>query len=79
NNDLLYPVIAAGVDGIEVWHPEHNERAVAHYLEVATKNRLLVTGGSDCHGGRKFGRIYLGDVRLPYKYLAALKARVKRS
>jgi predicted metal-dependent phosphoesterase TrpH len=79
NDDLLYPVIAAGVDGIEVWHPEHNERAVAHYLEIATKNRLLVTGGSDCHGGRKFGRIYLGDVRLPYRYLAALKARLKRS
>lgn len=78
NDDLLYPVIAAGVDGIEVWHPEHNERTVAHYLEVATKNRLLVTGGSDCHGGRKFGRIYLGDVRLPYKYLAALKSRVKK-
>ncbi len=79
NDDLLYPVIAAGVDGIEVWHPEHNDRAVAHYLEIATKNRLLVTGGSDCHGGRKLGKIYLGDVRLPYKYLAALKARLKRS
>lgn len=78
NDDLLYQVIAAGVDGIEVWHPEHNERMVAHYLEVATKNRLLVTGGSDCHGGRKFGRIYLGEVRLPYKYLVALKSRVKK-
>lgn len=78
NDSLLYTAIAAGVDGIEVWHPEHNQRAVDHYLEMAEKNRLLVTGGSDCHGGRKFGRIYLGDIRLPYQYLLALKRRVKR-
>jgi predicted metal-dependent phosphoesterase TrpH len=78
NDGLVYLVIAAGVDGIEVWHPEHNQRAVDHYLEIAQKNRLLVTGGSDCHGGRKFGRIYLGDVRLPYQYLLALKRRAKR-
>lgn len=78
NDGLVYLVIAAGVDGIEVWHPEHNQRAVDHYLELAQKNGLLVTGGSDCHGGRKFGRIYLGDVRLPYQYLMALKRRAKK-
>jgi len=78
NDGLVYLVIAAGVDGIEVWHPEHNQRAVDHYLEMAQKNGLIITGGSDCHGGRKFGRIYLGDVRLPYQYLMALKRRAKR-
>ncbi|MEO0068106.1 MAG: PHP domain-containing protein [candidate division WOR-3 bacterium] len=78
NDGLLYTVIAAGVDGIEVWHPEHNQRQVDHYLEMAEKNRLLVTGGSDCHGGRKFGRVYLGDIRLPYQYLAALKRKARQ-
>ncbi|MEO0071648.1 MAG: PHP domain-containing protein [candidate division WOR-3 bacterium] len=78
NDDLLYTVLAAGVDGIEVWHPEHNQRAVEHYLEIAEKNRLLITGGSDCHGGFKFGKVYLGEVRLPYRYLAALKHRANR-
>lgn len=78
NDDLLYTVLTAGIDGIEVWHPEHNQRMVKHYLEMAEKNRLLVTGGSDCHGGFKFGKVYLGDVRLPYRYLAALKHRAKR-
>lgn len=78
NDDLLYTVLAAGVDGIEVWHPEHNQRTAEHYLEIAQKNRLLVTGGSDCHGGFKFGKVYLGEVRLPYRYLAALKHRANR-
>ncbi|MGQ9707963.1 MAG: PHP domain-containing protein [bacterium] len=78
NDGLIYTVIAAGVDGIEVWHPEHNRRQTDIYLEMAEKNRLLVTGGSDCHGGRKFGRIYLGEIRLPYRYLMALKQRSRR-
>lgn len=76
-DDVIYTVIAAGIDGIEVWHPEHNNRTTEHYLEMAEKNRLLVTGGSDCHGGRKFGKVYIGDVRVPYRYLAALKRRVR--
>ncbi len=76
--ELLYAVIASGVDGIEVWHPEHNQRIVEHYLELAEKNRLLVTGGSDCHGGLKFGKVYLGEVRVPYKHLRGLKRRAER-
>jgi predicted metal-dependent phosphoesterase TrpH len=74
----LYSSIAAGVDGIEVWHPDHNATDEEHLLEVAEKNGLLTTGGSDCHGGRKGGHIYLGEVAVPYKHLAAVK-RLSRS
>lgn len=73
NDDAVYQAIAAGVDGIEVWHPDHNANNVARYIEVAQKNHLLTTGGSDCHGGRKNGRVYLGEVRVPYEHLAAVK------
>ncbi len=73
NDDAVYQAIAAGVDGLEVWHPDHNAHNVTRYLEFAQKNNLLTTGGSDCHGGRKQGRIFLGDVRVPYEHLAAVK------
>ncbi len=75
----VYAAIAAGVDGIEVWHSDHGTREVAHYNELAQKNQLLMTGGSDCHGGRKNGHIYLGEVSIPYKYLAAIKRRSRRT
>jgi hypothetical protein len=65
------------VDGIEVWHPDHHERDVARYNEIAQKNGLLETGGSDCHGGRKGGHIYLGDVTVPYECVIQLKQRSK--
>ena len=73
NDGAVYSCIEAGADGIEVWHPDHGPRHVDHYTEVATKNGLLLTGGSDCHGGRKQGRITLGQVAIPYKHLQAMK------
>jgi predicted metal-dependent phosphoesterase TrpH len=75
---VLYAAIAAGADGLEAWHPDHSATQADRLREVAEKNRLLVTGGGDCHGGRKHGHIYLGEVALPYKYLAAVK-RLARS
>ena len=73
NDGALYSAISAGADGIEVWHPDHASRNVDHYREVATKNGLLMTGGSDCHGGRKQGRVYLGSVTVPYSCLQGIK------
>lgn len=72
DDDLLASLIAAGLMGVEVYHPDHNDAQADHYLEIAQKNGLFITGGSDCHGGRK-GRIALGDTRIPYRYLAAMK------
>ncbi|MCL2639491.1 MAG: PHP domain-containing protein [Phycisphaerales bacterium] len=43
----------AGIDGIEVWHSDHDARAVALMLELAKKYHLLPTGGSDYHGRHK--------------------------
>lgn len=74
----LYAAIGAGVDGLEAWHPDHDSADSARLLEVAEKNGLLVTGGSDCHGGRKKGHIYLGEVVAEYKHLAAVKRLARR-
>jgi len=73
NDGAIYSAISAGADGIEVWHPDHASRNVDHYREVATKNGLLMTGGSDCHGGRKLGKVFLGSVVVPYSCLQAVK------
>lgn len=75
NDNAVYSAIAAGVDGIEVWHPDHGPRETSRYNEIAQKNRLLMTGGSDCHGGRKYNHVFLGEIPIPYRYLAALKCR----
>jgi predicted metal-dependent phosphoesterase TrpH len=37
------------IDGIECWHSRNDARTTDHYIELAQKHGLLMTGGSDCH------------------------------
>ncbi|MBM3253317.1 MAG: PHP domain-containing protein [Candidatus Omnitrophica bacterium] len=75
--DLLLDLVSDGLKGIEVYHPDHSQADILHYLKIATKYKLLVTGGSDCHG---FGKehILLGSVRIPYEFVEELKDAAKR-
>lgn len=45
--------VEAGLEGIEVHHPDHGDAEVAQALELAERFGLMRTGGSDYHG--KFG------------------------
>lgn len=76
HDDRLIPKIAeVGLDGLECFHTKHSPAATAHYLDLARKHALLVTGGSDCHGMNR-GRPLIGSVRLPYEYVARLRERL---
>jgi 3',5'-nucleoside bisphosphate phosphatase len=73
--DSVIPgLVEAGVDGIECFHTKHSTVTSEHYLELADRYHLLVTGGSDCHGLSK-GKPLIGTVRVPYEYVEALRAR----
>jgi len=37
------------IDGIECWHTRNKAKTTAHYIKFCKRNKLLMTGGSDCH------------------------------
>jgi len=43
-------ITSLDLDGIEVYHPDHNRKQTQYYLEYTQKHNLLVSGGSDFHG-----------------------------
>lgn len=43
-------MIDEGIKGIECFHPENSPEITKYCLEICKSNKLLVTGGSDCHG-----------------------------
>ena len=53
------------IDGVECWHSRHDPETTRHYVKFAEKNRLVVTGGSDCHQKP----IVMGTVDVP-EYVA---------
>lgn len=77
SNKLIEPLADAGLDAIEVFHPDHDFNAVTHYRQRAQRLGLVVTGGSDFHG-RDSGRVNaLGRVTLPADEFARVAARLR--
>jgi predicted metal-dependent phosphoesterase TrpH len=74
-DEVIPDLVDAGLDGIECFHTKHSPTTSAHYLALAERFHLLVTGGSDCHGTSK-GKPLIGTVRLPYQHVEKLKAKV---
>lgn len=83
---VLARLITHGVQGIEVYYPEHTPAQTSLFRMSAEEFGLVATGGSDFHGRihRINGRIHpieaLGEVpgwTLPYSLLNALRRRVK--
>jgi len=72
---VTFPLIRAGMDGIEVLYPYASPvrgEAERHYGSLAEKHGLLVSGGTDYHGD---GRVGADDVRLPLDRVDAIDAR----
>ena len=74
-DEIIPALVDAGLDGIECFHTKHSTTASERYLEIAEKYRLLVTGGSDCHGFSK-GKPLIGGIKLPYEHVEKLKQSV---
>ncbi|MEO0131871.1 MAG: PHP domain-containing protein [candidate division WOR-3 bacterium] len=72
HTQVISYLIELGIQGLEVWRCEHTPDDVKYLEEIATKHRLLRTGGTDCHGGRK-GKILIGELKIPYEIVKRLK------
>ncbi len=66
----------AGLDGIEVWHPQHGTAAVRRWRETARKLGLIESGGSDFHGTHRGAG--LGDMPVPERTVEALLDAARR-
>ena len=74
---MIPDLVRAGLDGIECFHTKHSNSTSRHYLEIAEKYGLLITGGSDCHGMSK-GKPLIGTMKLPYEHVEKLLAAAQQ-
>jgi predicted metal-dependent phosphoesterase TrpH len=77
SDQIIPELVEQGLDGIECFHTKHNAATVDHYLKIAARYNLLVTGGSDCHGYSK-GKPLIGGTKLPIIYLEKLKQAARQ-
>ncbi|MFL6103133.1 MAG: phosphatase, partial [Actinomycetes bacterium] len=77
---ILALALEAGIDGIEVWHPQHDAELRSSLTELVERRGLLATGGSDYHGRHKpdacIGTGVNGNIAVPRELLDALRERL---
>lgn len=78
---FMHTLVQAGLLGIEVWHPAHNQEQITRLVRFAKANNLLMTGGSDFHGMYSPHVIGLGGIEVPQQHINSLlnyKVRQRR-
>lgn len=79
-NRVVEELQTMGLEGIEVFYPDHTQEMITFYQQVGQRLGLLCIGGSDFHGDLKNGS-HLGDggeaQNLDYSVLQELKERLR--
>ena len=68
-------LVAEGLDGLECIHSECSPAQTRHYLDLAKRMGLLVSGGSDFHGPANLS-VRMGTPRVPVAVVEQLLARL---
>ncbi len=74
--EKIEPLVAAGLDGVEVRHPSHSREDELRLASLAAFFGLVVSGGSDWHGAMQGGRV-LGSMQVPSSWLDLQDRRVR--
>ena len=81
--ETLPELVAAGLMGIEVYHPHHGNNKVNRLKELCQEYDLLMTGGTDYHGydleHPENERWQLNQLNVPMSLLKSLKKAVVKS
>jgi len=77
-DDLIPDLVDAGLTALEAFHSDHDAETTAHYLSVAGRYGLAVSGGSDYHGEPVRRKSAFGNVGLPVEYFEQLSARPRK-
>ena len=81
NTGLIERLVDAGLDGIEVWCPEHSEETTQRLAEFAKKNKILALGGSNFHGRNNKNCVTIGSHPIPdqnFNEFINYKSKLKR-
>jgi hypothetical protein len=80
--ELISELVSLGLNGIEVFYPNHTHSQMNYFKMMAEKFNLLITGGTDFHGAISpdvslgVGR---GDFSVPYEIYEKLKNELNKN
>lgn len=76
---LVMDLIDGGLQGIEVYHPQHNRDMEKMYLKICREHNLIVSGGSDFHGLGATNHGKLGESVVPYETVNQIRSTAAKN
>jgi predicted metal-dependent phosphoesterase TrpH len=73
--ETLDPLVAAGLDGVEIAHGLHDDETQSTFAAYADAHGLAKTGGSDFHGPG--GVRGVGSITIPWEWVEDLQERIR--
>ena len=73
HDELIPPLVDAGMQGIEAFHPDHKASQTQKYIELAHRHDLIITGGSDSHGPDMLKVVRIGKATVSITVVGALR------
>ncbi len=64
-HQILESLVPVGLDGIEVYYPDHTPEIVRDLRQLAAQHNLVMTVGSDFHRREGDGSARIGTVKVP--------------
>lgn len=74
--ETLPEIIMYKPDGLEVYHTKHGQKDKIYLYNLAKKNDMLISGGSDFHEETKSFLVGIGTEKIPRRYVDAIKERI---
>ena len=74
--NIINYCIKSGIQGIESIHSKHSKEDVEFFKNLARKNDLLITGGSDCHGQLFNNELLLGKFYIDEKEMLKIEESI---
>lgn len=76
DESVVAELIKQGVDGIEAVHPSHSAEMTTYYKGIAQEYYLLISGGSDFHGGRRSDEEIFGKYVISEEDISMMRRRL---
>jgi len=73
SREIIQKLKRFGLEGIEVYYTNHSADDIKRFQTWAKEFGLLITGGSDCHGGAIDEEVAIGNLGVTYDILEDLK------
>lgn len=73
---LILQLRQCGLRAIEAFHRIHSVHLIRHFIRLANRNAMLITGGSDCHGPYENYSATVGSISVPGELLDNMRRSV---